>query len=280
MVINLHGSRTVYWKQGDNFPFGVGNDSANLGNDNTAIGINSAPIGIKAAEGGSDSAGVKLETIASLEFQNLSGTAQEHLKNSSKEFLRCVSSTQNENLPVDETAHAPLGGASPQTAGSVEEKELELPVVTDCTTPTLVDATESQPASLLAENQDCSDEPKDYHEDTSSAAPPLQNLANSEILNILDAANQGVCPNIETIAALLETPHARSLMGVITLNPQWGIKLSDYSTVPQDSKLRQERLNRLKSYAAMGECPPDEFLQECLSDPVLKIQLKRYLRGQ
>jgi hypothetical protein len=62
-------------------------------------------------------------------------------------------------------------------------------------------------------------------------------------------------------------------------NPQWGIKLSDYSTVPQEfsqnSKLRSQRLNRLKSYAAMGECPPDQFLQECLSDPVLKIQLKR-----
>jgi hypothetical protein len=34
--------------------------------------------------------------------------------------------------------------------------------------------------------------------------------------------------------------------------------------------------NCCKSYAAMGECPPDEFLQECLSDPVLKIQLKRW----
>jgi hypothetical protein len=68
-------------------------------------------------------------------------------------------------------------------------------------------------------------------------------------------------------------------MGAITNNPQWGIKLSDYSTVPQDftqnSLLRSQRLNRLKSYAAMGECPPDEFLQECQSDPVLKIQLKR-----
>jgi len=68
-------------------------------------------------------------------------------------------------------------------------------------------------------------------------------------------------------------------MGAITNNPQWGIKLSDYSTVPQDftqnSLLRSQRLSRLKSYAAMGECPPDEFLQECLTDPVLKIQLKR-----
>lgn len=68
-------------------------------------------------------------------------------------------------------------------------------------------------------------------------------------------------------------------MGAITLNPQWGINLSDYSTVPQDfsqnSKLRSQRETKLKSYVAMGECPPDEFLQECRSDPVLVIQLKR-----
>ncbi|MHC5731629.1 MAG: hypothetical protein ACYTXY_47625, partial [Nostoc sp.] len=67
--------------------------------------------------------------------------------------------------------------------------------------------------------------------------------------------------------------------GAITNNPQWGINLSDYSTVPQDftqnSKLRSQRLWRLKSYTAMGECPPDEFLQECQSDPVLTIQIKR-----
>ncbi len=68
-------------------------------------------------------------------------------------------------------------------------------------------------------------------------------------------------------------------MGAITNNPQWGINLSDYSTVPQDftqnSKLRSQRETKLKSYAAMGEFPPNEFLQECQNDPELKIQLKR-----
>ncbi len=278
MVINLHGSRTVYWKQGDNFPFGVGNDSANLGNDNTAIGINSAPIGIKAAEGGSDSAGVELEIITEQAFQNLSGTLQEHLKNSSKEFLRCISSTPNEISQGEETAIAPLRGASPQSVEGVEEKEEDLPTATDCTTQRLVDATESQPALPVAEDKDSGVESIISPEGESSAAPyvpPLKILTNTEILNILDSANQGICPDKEAIAALLETPHARSLMGAITNNPQWGINLSDYSTVPQGSKLRQERLNRLKSYAARGECPPDEFLQECLLDPVLKIQLSR-----
>ncbi|PHJ69112.1 hypothetical protein VF14_02950 [Nostoc linckia z18] len=282
MVINLHGSRTVYWKQGDNFLAGVGNDSANEGNGNTAIGIDNTPIGTLRAEGGNDSAGVELEIITEQAFQNLSGTFQEHLKNSSKEFLRCVSSTPNKISQSEETAHAPFGGASPQSVEGVKEKEVESPVAMDCTTLTLVDAVQSNPASLLAENLSCGVEPRDCHEGEASAAPsvpPLQTLTNAEIFNILDSANLRICPSIEAIAVLMKTPHARSLMGIITNNPQWGINLSDYSTVPQDfsqnSKLRQERLNRLKSYALIGECPPDEFLQECQNDPVLAIQIKR-----
>ncbi|MCC5616540.1 hypothetical protein LC605_15960 [Nostoc sp. CHAB 5836] len=195
----------------------------------------------------------------------------------------CVSSTPNEISQGEQTAHAPLGGASPQIVvraafapEGVEEKQEDLPVATDCTTLKLVDAAQSQPTSLLTENQDSGDEQKDLHEGLSSAVPSVphkQNLTNTDISNILDAANQGVCPDKETIAALLETPYARSLLGAITLNPQWGINLSDYSTVPQDFKLRSQRLNRLKSYAANCECPPVEFLQECQNDPVLKIQL-------
>ncbi|QKQ75596.1 hypothetical protein [Nostoc sp. TCL240-02] len=142
----------------------------------------------------------------------------------------------------------------------------------------LVDATQGQPTLLSAENEISGVEVKDCHEGEGSAAPAVQHeqtFTNTEILNILNAANQGVCPSKDAIAFLLETPHARSLMGAITNNPQWGIKLSDYSTVPQDSKLRSGRLNRLKSYALIGECPPEEFLKECQSDPVLAIQIKR-----
>ncbi len=186
-----------------------------------------------------------------------------------------------EILREDETADALLGSASPPHEISASEEE-ESPVATDCTTLTLVDATESQSTSLLTENLSCGEEQKDFHEGESSAAPSvssLQTFTNTEIFNILDSANLGICPSKEAIAVLMKTPHARSLMGAITNNPQWGIKLSDYSTVPQDfsqnSKLRSDRLSRLKSYAREGECPPDEFLKECQSDPVLMIQLKR-----
>ncbi|WP_375495391.1 hypothetical protein [uncultured Nostoc sp.] len=191
------------------------------------------------------------------------------------------SDAPNDNSRVEETAHAPLGGASPSHIESASELK-ESPTAMDCTTLTLVDAAPSQPTSLLTESQNSGVEVRDCHEGLCSAAPSVltkQILTNTEILNILDAANQGVCPHKETIAALLETPHARSLMGAITNNPQWGINLADYSTVPQEiaqnSKLRSQRLDRLKSYVAMSECPPEEFLQECQSDPVLTIQIKR-----
>ncbi|MEH1788398.1 MAG: hypothetical protein V7L23_23140 [Nostoc sp.] len=177
-----------------------------------------------------------------------------------------------------ETAHAPPKGASPQPVESASEEESS-PTATDCTTLALVDATQGQSALLSAENEISGVEVKDCHEGECSTAPLLQKLTNTEILNILDAANQGICPSKDAIAVVLKTPHARSLMGAITVNPQWGINLSDYSTVPQEiaqnSLLRSQRETKLKSYAAMGEFPPNEFLLECQNDPVLKIQLKR-----
>ena len=87
------------------------------------------------------------------------------------------SSTQNENLCVDETADASLRDASPQTLESVEE-EKELPAVTDCTTLTLVEAVPSQSASLLEKNQDLGVDQEISHEDNFSAAPADSNLEN------------------------------------------------------------------------------------------------------
>jgi hypothetical protein len=218
-------------------------------------------------------------------FQNPNNVANNSLttyQQPTKVVGRVVGSdAPNENSRVEETAIAPLGGASPPDIQSASELE-ESPVATDCTTLALVDEPEGQPTSLLTEKQNSGVEVRDCHEGTSSAAPampPLQILTKTEISDILDAANLGICPSLEAIAALLETPHARSLLGAISNNPQWDIKLADYSTVSaqgvQNRELRSQRLSRLKSYAAMGECPSDEFLQECQSDPVLKIQLKR-----
>ena len=113
-------------------------------------------------------------------FQETSRTTQEQLTNSNDEFVSCVSDTLTGNSREEETAHAPLGGASPQTVESVSENDIDLPVAMDCTTLMLVDAAPSQSTSLLAENQDCSVEPKDCHEGTSSAAPVAKNEFSSK----------------------------------------------------------------------------------------------------
>ncbi|WP_193201014.1 hypothetical protein, partial [Nostoc sp. MG11] len=89
-----------------------------------------------------------------------------------------------ENLRVEETAHAPLRGASPSRIESASELE-ELPTAINCTTLALVDAAPSQSAPLLAEKQDCGVEARDFHESTCSAAPVAQNefSLNSAIAN-------------------------------------------------------------------------------------------------
>ncbi|MBD2496750.1 hypothetical protein [Nostoc sp. FACHB-280] len=88
------------------------------------------------------------------------------------------SSTQNENLHGDETAIAPLGGASPQTLKSVEERKEELPAVTDCTTLTLVEAVPSQSASLLEKKEELGVDQEIIHEDNFSTAPVAANFEN------------------------------------------------------------------------------------------------------
>ncbi|WP_242059366.1 MULTISPECIES: hypothetical protein [Nostoc] len=84
------------------------------------------------------------------------------------------SDAPTENPRVEKTAHAPLRGASPSHIESASELE-ELPVAMDCTTLALVDAVPSQPAPLLAENQDCGVEAIFPHEGACSAAPVAQN---------------------------------------------------------------------------------------------------------
>ena len=103
-------------------------------------------------------------------FQETSRTTQEQLTNSSFEFVSCVSDTLTGNSREEETAHAPLGGASPQTVESVSENDIDLPVANGT----------KKSSKLLAENQDCSVEPKDCHEGTSSAAPVAKNEFSSK----------------------------------------------------------------------------------------------------
>ncbi|WP_225912921.1 hypothetical protein [Nostoc flagelliforme] len=120
-------------------------------------------------------ASISGESQSEKEFQETSRTTQEHLTNSTKEFVRCNSDTLTEISHSCEAAIAPLGVASPQFVQGVSEKEKELLVARDCTTLALVDAVQGESALLLAQKQDCGVEPRDCDEGTGSAAPVAQN---------------------------------------------------------------------------------------------------------
>ncbi|MEH1963107.1 MAG: hypothetical protein V7L05_25280 [Nostoc sp.] len=120
-------------------------------------------------------ASISGETQPEQRLQETSRTTQEQLTNSNDEFVSCVSDTLTGNSREEETANAPLRVASPLSIQSVSEKEKDLLVAMDCTTLTLVDGTQGQSTSLLAENQDCDVEPRDCHEGGYSAAPVAQN---------------------------------------------------------------------------------------------------------
>ncbi|MCF2152061.1 hypothetical protein IQ276_037820 [Desmonostoc muscorum LEGE 12446] len=206
-------------------------------------------------------------------FCETSRTTQEQLTNSSKEFVSCISDTLTENSQVEETAIAPLGVASPQSVQSVSEKEEELPAVTDCTTLTLVDAAPSQPAPLLAENQDCGVEPRDCHEGTCSAASVAQNekSLNSAIAN----QTQGQVEQSNSASLLAEN----SVLGVEVKGTHEGE--SSAASVPSAEKwsheaivarsnVRPERMQKLKVAGNSGENPGFDFLQECWNDDPAK----------
>jgi hypothetical protein len=177
MVQNLHGSRMKeFWEKANCEKREPNSEKRelNAGDSEKDAGCEEIRALYKASISG--------QSQSEQGFQETSRTAQEHLTNSTKEFVRCNSDTQPEILHCEETAHAPLRGASPQTVESVSEKDL--PVAIDCTSLTLVDVAQSNAASL-PENQDCGVEPRDCHEGTYSAAPVAQNekSVNSAIAN-------------------------------------------------------------------------------------------------
>ncbi|WP_292706444.1 MULTISPECIES: hypothetical protein [unclassified Nostoc] len=169
MVKNLHGSRMKeFWEKAnaekqepsaEKREPNAGDSEIDAGSEEMGALYKASILGQKQSEQG---------------FQETSQTTQEHLTISSKEIVRCISDTQPENSRVEETAHAPLEGASPQIVQSVSELEEELPAVTDCTSLALVDDALSNRASLF-ENQDCGVEPKDCYEGACSAAPVAEN---------------------------------------------------------------------------------------------------------
>ncbi|NEU79529.1 hypothetical protein G1O98_10690 [Nostoc sp. UIC10630] len=184
-------------------------------------------------------------------------------------------------MPCEETAHAPLGGASPQSVQGVEELEEELPVAIDCTSLALVDAAQSNPASLLAENQDCDVEVRDNHKGTCSAAPIAQNEFSSSLAitnqtpGQVEQGNSALLSGENQVFSVeVKVDHEGESSAVSVPNPE---KWSSEAIVAR-SNLRPERMQKLKVVGNSGQNPEFNFLQECWSDdPALQIVIKKLL---
>ncbi|MBN3880281.1 MAG: hypothetical protein HWQ42_29290 [Nostoc sp. JL23] len=189
---------------------------------------------------------------------------------------------------MEETAHVPLEGASPQTVQGVSENDIDLPAVTDCTTLTLADAAPSQSASLrdaartlLAENQDCGVDPRGCHEGTCSAAPVAQNekSLNSAI------ANQAQGQVEQSNSASLMVENSVSGVEVKTVDegkgsaaPVPSAEKWSHEAIVARSNMRPVRREKLNRAANSEENPGFDFLQECWNDdPALQIVIKKLL---
>ncbi|MBN3923117.1 hypothetical protein [Nostoc sp. NMS4] len=159
------------------------------------------------------------------------------------------SDAPTENLRVEETAHAPLGGAPPSRIESASELE-ELPTAMDCTSLTLVETAPSQPAPLLTENQDCGVEAIFPHEDTCSAAPVAQN----EFSSSLAIAHQ----KIE-----LSRPSASLLAENLVSGDEDKVNHEGTCSAAPVS-LNQSEIFEWLDRANVGECPPLWVIQYLL----------------
>ncbi|AVH68159.1 hypothetical protein [Nostoc sp. 'Peltigera membranacea cyanobiont' N6] len=283
MVQNLHGSRMKeFWEK------------ANSEKREPDAKKREPNAEISDKDAGSEEMGVLYEASILGEsqseqgFQETSRTTQEHLTNSTKEFVRCNSDTLTRNLQVEETAHAPLGGASPQSVEDVSENDIDLPVATDCTTLTLVDAPQNESALLSGENQDCGKEVRDYHEGADSAAPVAQN--EKSLNSAMPAAGVAIA---NQIPELVEQDHSGMLLGEnqvfrdedkadhegqSSAAPVENLEKWSHEAIVARANMRPERMQKLKVAANSGQNPGLDFLQECWNDdPALQIVIKKLL---
>ncbi|BBD70409.1 hypothetical protein NIES4072_67750 [Nostoc commune NIES-4072] len=283
-VKNLHGSRIRdFWEK------------ANAENQQPDAEKRELNAEISDKDAGSEEMGALYEASILGEsqsekaFQKHSRTTQEHLTNSSNELVRCFSDTLTGNSRDEETAHAPLRGASPQTLESVSEKEKDLPVAMDCTTLALVDDARGECASLLAENQDCGVEATIYHEGTCSAASVAKNefsstlaMSSDKPFHVYANQTQGQVEQSNSASLLAENSvsgvevkavdEGEGSVAPVTSAEKWS-----HEAIVARSQIRPERMQKLKVAANSGQNPGFDFLQECWNDPALQIVIKKLL---
>ncbi|AUB43321.1 Methyl-accepting chemotaxis protein (plasmid) [Nostoc flagelliforme CCNUN1] len=281
MVKNLHGSRIKeFWEKANSASPKPDAEKQELNAEISEIDAGSEEIGAlyKASISG--------ENQPEQGFQKLSRTVQEHLTNSTKEFVRCNSDTLTEISHCEEAAITPLGVASPQSVESVSEKEKDLPVAMDCTTLALVDDAQSNPALLLAENQNRGVEPRDCHEGTGSAAPVAQNekslnyampAAGVAIANQTQGqVEQGYSATLlaeNSVSGLEVKAVDKGETSAAPVTEKWSHK-----AIVARSNVRPVRREKLNRAANSGKNPGFDFLQECWNDdPALQIVIKKLL---
>ncbi|WP_341532120.1 hypothetical protein WKK05_39835 (plasmid) [Nostoc sp. UHCC 0302] len=267
MVRNLHGSRMKeFWEK---------TNALNQQPDSLKQELNAE---ISEKDAGSKEmralykASISDKTQSEQGFQKHSRTAQEHLTNSSVELVRCVSDTKKENLCDEETANAPLGGASPQFVANVSENEVELPTATDCTLLQRVDIVQNGSTLLKRENRDFGDEQKDCLESDYSAAPVAENekppnqVKLNQPLRVM-SENSVLAGEVKAVSegkgsAAVPVPNAE----------KWS-----HEAIVARSNMRPSRMQKLKVASTSGQNPGFWFLQECWDDPALMIVIKKLL---
>ncbi|MBD2527070.1 hypothetical protein [Nostoc sp. FACHB-133] len=264
MVKNLHGSRMKeFWEK-----VNAENQQPNSQKRESNAGDLEKDAGCEEM-GALNQASILGKDQSEQGFQETSRTTHEHLTNSSNEFVRCISDTLTRILHEEETAHAPLGGASPRPVQSVSEKEEDSPTANDCTSLALVNAAPSESASLLGEKQDLGDDAIVPHEDTFSAAPVV---ANSENLNQPLNLSASLMTDNSSSSQEPKNYHEGESSTLPDSNPEkWS-----HEAVVARSNARPGRMQKLKMAERLGENPGDEFLMECWADdPALRVVIKK-----
>ncbi|WP_189524978.1 hypothetical protein [Nostoc sp. 'Peltigera membranacea cyanobiont' 232] len=214
-------------------------------------------------------------------FQKPSRTAQEHLTNSFVEFVRCNSDTLTEISHCEEAAIAPLRVASPQSVQGVSENDEDSPTANDYTSLALVEAVPSQPAPLLAENQDCGVEPRDCHGGAFSAAPVAQNekSLNSAIANQTQRqVEEGYSASLTAENSVSSVEIKSVDQGESSAAPVSSAEKWSHEAIVARSNMRPVRREKLNRAANSGENPGFDFLEECWNDdPALQILIKKLL---
>ncbi|MCW5318048.1 hypothetical protein GTQ43_31075 [Nostoc sp. KVJ3] len=252
MVKNLHGSRmTEFWEKANTEKREPNSEKRELNAGDSEIDAGCEEMDAL------NQASILGQSESEQGFQKNSLTAQEQFTNSFEEFVNCLCDTLTGNSREEETAHAPLRVASPQTVQGVSEKEEDSPVAMDCTTLTLVDAAKDESALLEGEKQDSGFELKDCHGGTCSAAPVAQN--EKSLNSAMPAAGVAIANQTQ---GQVEQSNSASLSGenqVSGFEPKdcdvraASLRVGTCSAAPVS--LNQSEIFEWLDRANLGECP-------------------------